>query len=55
MIISVGLIFMDNNIGVMIFVGAPVATRLLMDEVHGSKITLSEFMNLSAQITSLYI
>ena len=37
---------MDSDIGV-IFVGAYVATWLPMDEVHGSKNALSEFMDLS--------
>jgi hypothetical protein len=39
-------IFMDSDIGVT-FVGASVATRLLVDEVHGPKNALSEFMDLS--------
>ena len=45
-VIGLGLIFMDSNIG-MIFVGTSVATRLSMDEVHRSKNALLEFMHLS--------
>ena len=40
---------MDNDIRT-IFRGASMATRLLMDEVHGSKNTLSEFMDLSDKL-----
>ena len=39
-------IFMDNDIGAT-FVGVPVAARLLMDGVYGSKNALLEFMDLS--------
>jgi hypothetical protein len=37
---------MDNNFGAT-FVGASVATRLLMDEVNGPKNALSESVNLN--------
>ena len=37
---------MDNDIGAT-FVGVPVAARLLMDGVYGSKNALLEFMDLS--------
>ena len=38
--------FMDSNIRAT-FVGVSATTRLLIDDVHGSKNALSEFMDLS--------